>query len=81
MDKYDLIVLGSGSAAFGAAIRAVDLGANVVMIEKDTIGGTCVNVGFVIAAGSSPHILPIEGINPCLRLWQAKKALLQPKMP
>ena len=45
MEKYDLIILGSGTAAFGAATKAVDLGAKVAMIEKGTIGGTCVNVG------------------------------------
>ena len=46
-EDYDLLILGSGSAAFGAAIKARDLGARVAMIERDTIGGTCVNVGCV----------------------------------
>ncbi len=59
MEKYDLIILGSGSAAFGAAIKAVDLGAKVVMIEKGTIGGTCVNVGCV----PSKHLLRVGEIN------------------
>ena len=45
--EYDLLILGSGSAAFGAAIKARDLGARVAMIESDTIGGTCVNFGCV----------------------------------
>jgi mercuric reductase len=44
---YDLIVLGSGSAAFAAAIRARDLGRRVLLIEHETVGGTCVNVGCV----------------------------------
>ncbi|MGH9339684.1 MAG: mercury(II) reductase [Acidobacteriota bacterium] len=43
----ELLILGSGSAAFAAAIRAAELGARVTLIEKDTIGGTCVNVGCV----------------------------------
>ncbi len=59
MEKYDLIILGSGSAAFGAAIKAVDLGAKVAMIEKGTIGGTCVNVGCV----PSKHLLRVGEIN------------------
>ena len=59
MEKYDLIILGSGSAAFGAAIKAVDLGAQVAMIEKGTIGGTCVNVGCV----PSKHLLRVGEIN------------------
>lgn len=45
--EYDLAVIGSGGGAFAAAIRAVDSGARVVMIERGTIGGTCVNVGCV----------------------------------
>lgn len=44
---YDLAILGSGSAAFAAAIRARSRGARVLMIERDLIGGTCVNVGCV----------------------------------
>ncbi|MGH9137985.1 MAG: mercury(II) reductase [Acidimicrobiales bacterium] len=44
---FDLAVLGSGSAAFAAAIRASEAGARVVLIEKATPGGTCVNVGCV----------------------------------
>lgn len=59
MERYDLIILGSGAAAFGAAIKAVDLGAKVAMIEKGTIGGTCVNVGCV----PSKHLLLVGEIN------------------
>ena len=46
-DSYDLAIVGSGSAAFAAAIRARDLGARVAMVEAGTIGGACVNVGCV----------------------------------
>ena len=44
---FDLVILGSGSAAFAAAIKAADHGANTAMIERSTLGGTCVNVGCV----------------------------------
>ncbi len=44
---FDLVILGSGSAAFGAALKGVDYGAKVAMVERGTIGGTCVNVGCV----------------------------------
>ncbi|MFQ5919769.1 MAG: mercury(II) reductase [Thermoplasmata archaeon] len=44
---YDLLILGGGSAAFSAAIRASELGKTAAMIERGTIGGTCVNVGCV----------------------------------
>ncbi|MEX1271183.1 MAG: FAD-dependent oxidoreductase, partial [Acidimicrobiia bacterium] len=45
--EYDLAIIGSGSAAFAAAIKATELGGRVVMIERDVIGGTCVNIGCV----------------------------------
>lgn len=45
--EYDLLILGAGSAAFAAAIRARDAGARVAMVEAATVGGTCVNVGCV----------------------------------
>jgi len=40
-------VIGSGSGAFAAAIRAAEDGARVTLVESGTIGGTCVNVGCV----------------------------------
>jgi mercuric reductase len=46
-DRFDLAIIGSGSAAFAAAIKATEAGARVVMIEKGTPGGTCVNIGCV----------------------------------
>lgn len=44
---YDLVVIGSGSAAFAAAIRATDSGARVALMESNVVGGTCVNVGCI----------------------------------
>ena len=46
-DHYDLIVLGAGSAGIATAMRAARHGARVALIERDVIGGTCVNVGCV----------------------------------
>jgi mercuric reductase len=43
----EIAIIGSGSAAFAAAIRAVEAGAKVTIIEAGTVGGTCVNVGCV----------------------------------
>jgi mercury(II) reductase len=45
--RYDLAVIGAGSAGFSAAITAADEGAKVVLVGHGTIGGTCVNVGCV----------------------------------
>ncbi len=58
--SYDLLILGSGSTAFAAAIRAAELGQRAAMIEGRTIGGTCVNRGCLpsknlIAAAQMVH--------------------------
>ena len=44
-DRYDLVILGSGSTAFAAALKAAELGKTAVMTESRTVGGTCVNRG------------------------------------
>ncbi|ATP09680.1 mercury(II) reductase [Aeromonas salmonicida] len=42
-----IAVIGSGGAAMAAALKAVEQGAHVTLIERGTIGGTCVNIGCV----------------------------------
>ena len=67
---YDFLIIGSGSAAFSAAIKATEYGARVGMVERDTIGGTCVNIGCVpsktlIRAGSINQLVkenPFNGL-------------------
>ncbi len=39
MEKYDLIVIGGGPAGYAAAMRAIDFGKSVCLIEKDLVGG------------------------------------------
>lgn len=58
---YDLLIIGSGGAAFSAAIKAVEKGAKVAMVERGIIGGTCVNIGCVpsktlLRAGEINHL-------------------------
>ncbi len=45
--RYDVVVVGAGSAGFSAAIAAAEQGAQVALIGHGTIGGTCVNIGCV----------------------------------
>ena len=45
--RLHIAVIGSGGAAMAAALKAVERGARVTLIERGTIGGTCVNVGCV----------------------------------
>src|SRR5256885_10330441 len=44
-ERYDLVILGSGSTAFAAALHAAELGKSAVMTESRLVGGTCTNRG------------------------------------
>ena len=47
-ERFDLVVIGAGPGGYVAAIRAAQLGGKVALIEKrDTMGGTCLNVGCI----------------------------------
>ena len=45
--SFDIIVIGGGPGGYVAAIRTAQLGAKVLLIEKDRLGGTCVNLGCI----------------------------------
>ncbi len=44
---FDLVILGSGSGGYAAALRAAQLGMNVALIERDKLGGTCLHRGCI----------------------------------
>ena len=47
MSKYDVIVLGSGPGGYVTAIRASQLGLKTAVIEKESLGGVCLNWGCI----------------------------------
>ncbi len=47
MEKFDLIIIGAGPGGYPAAIRAAQLGAKTAIIEKEELGGTCLNRGCI----------------------------------
>jgi dihydrolipoamide dehydrogenase len=47
MDKYDVIVIGSGPGGYVTAIRASQLGFNTAIVEKESLGGVCLNWGCI----------------------------------
>jgi len=47
MSAYDVVILGAGPGGYVAALRATQLGAKVCLIEKTTVGGTCLNRGCI----------------------------------
>jgi dihydrolipoamide dehydrogenase len=47
LENFDLVVIGAGPGGYVAAIRGAQLGAKVALIEKELLGGTCLNVGCI----------------------------------
>jgi dihydrolipoamide dehydrogenase len=47
VDTFDLVIIGSGPAGYVAAIRAAQLGGKVAVVEKELLGGTCLNWGCI----------------------------------
>lgn len=47
MSDYDVVVIGSGPAGYVAAIRAAQLGLKTAIVEKEFLGGVCLNVGCI----------------------------------
>ena len=45
--NFDLVILGGGSGGYAAALRAVQLGLSVAIVEKDKLGGTCLHRGCI----------------------------------
>jgi dihydrolipoamide dehydrogenase len=45
--EHDLVIIGGGPGGYVAAIRAAQLGAKVALVEKDRVGGTCLNRGCI----------------------------------
>ena len=46
-DQYDLVVIGSGPGGYVAAIRAAQLGLKTAIVERDALGGICLNWGCI----------------------------------
>ena len=62
-EQFDLVVIGGGPGGYAAAFYGASAGLNVALIERDTIGGTCLNRGcipakaFLETAAVNRHVL------------------------
>src|SRR3989475_12395539 len=61
MEKFDVVIIGSGPGGYIAAIRSGQLGLRTALVEKDKeLGGTCLNVGCIPSKAlltSSDHLM------------------------
>ena len=48
-EQFDLVVIGGGPAGYGSALYAASAGMNVAIVERDAMGGTCLNRGCIPA--------------------------------
>ena len=46
-DPYDVVILGSGPGGYVAALRAAQLGLRTAIVEREYVGGVCLNVGCI----------------------------------
>src|SRR5438270_9676816 len=64
MEKFDVVIIGSGPGGYIAAIRAGQLGLKTALVEKDKeLGGTCLNVGCIPSKAlltSSDHFMFVK---------------------
>src|SRR6266576_1837320 len=64
MEKFDVVIIGSGPGGYVAAIRSGQLGLKTALIEKDKeLGGTCLNVGCIPSKAlltSSDHLIFVK---------------------
>ena len=65
-DTYDLIVLGSGPGGYVAAIRAAQLGLKTAIVEREKLGGICLNWGCIPTKAllRSAEMLPLHAATP-----------------
>src|SRR3989304_6741420 len=81
-EKFNVAVIGSGPGGYAAAIRCVQRGASVALVEKEFIGGTCLNCGCIPSKTllASAHILLLIKHAAMMRIDVAQATANWPKM-
>ena len=62
MSKFDIAIIGAGPGGYVAAIRASQLGASVALIERDELGGVCLNRGCIPTKAMIASVHALEAV-------------------
>src|SRR5438034_8934181 len=93
MEKFDVVIIGSGPGGYIAAIRAGQLGLKTAIVEKEKeLGGTCLNIGCIPSKAlltssdhfsfakkeASKHGIVIEGVSMDIaKMLQRKESVVK----
>ncbi|MEV5438836.1 dihydrolipoyl dehydrogenase [Streptomyces sp. NPDC052682] len=75
MNTPDVIVIGGGTGGYSTALRAADLGLDVVLVERDKVGGTCLHRGCVPSKAMLHAAELVDGIAEARERWGVKATL------
>ncbi|WP_431772640.1 dihydrolipoyl dehydrogenase [Streptomyces cucumeris] len=75
MDETDVIVIGGGTGGYSTALRAAALGLEVVLAERDLIGGTCLHRGCIPSKAMLHAAELVDGIAEARDRWGVKASL------
>jgi dihydrolipoamide dehydrogenase len=75
MDSSDVIVIGGGTGGYSTALRAAALGLDVVLVERDKVGGTCLHRGCIPSKAMLHAAELVDGIAEARERWGVKATL------
>jgi dihydrolipoamide dehydrogenase len=75
MDSPDVIVIGGGTGGYSTALRAAALGLEVVLVERDKVGGTCLHRGCIPSKAMLHAAELVDGIAEARERWGVKATL------
>ncbi|MFJ4534497.1 dihydrolipoyl dehydrogenase [Streptomyces tibetensis] len=75
MDSADVIVIGGGTGGYSTALRAAALGLEVVLVERDKVGGTCLHRGCIPSKAMLHAAELVDGIAEARDRWGVKATL------
>ncbi|MGW0878182.1 dihydrolipoyl dehydrogenase [Streptomyces sp. NPDC002671] len=75
MNTADVIVIGGGTGGYSTALRAASLGLDVVLVERDKVGGTCLHRGCIPSKAMLHAAELVDGIAEARERWGVKATL------